>query len=579
MTCQNTNYIKIFRGDDTNWNGQNLLNFVVSSQTANLATMTARFIVGEIVFDNISLANQGAFSVNLTHDQTDRLPWGFNEAILQILDSQGRIKTVSNTIPLYITNQLFEEQTGLIRVKVPDGSPVDITLQVGVAYATQDALDLEIGARQQLQTQLQNKQNSLTTAQLAAVNSGITSETVSQVQTNKENIAVIDAQLDANRPWSKPADWLDIRSGALNNSIYFLVGHKADYSQYAKFAVLANVSTAANTYDVYVDGIKQATASSGAVTTLDWQTLALTSGYEVTYPAALHTHIVRVTPTVSTDTLTRIQNAAVSAQTEQGTLWCHFQISNAIGITGLFGDESSKRNYLLEAVTAKDNKIIYTVSSTPSSSGFYAAFANCSSLVQIPILEADSTTYASGTYLAFAQVPAKKVVIRNNKGTEELGFLNQTHVQEFDIENGCILGSGCESLSDAHAAVHLKQLPALQASAGENFQIYDVPSLQETFIDDSTNTSRSLFRFCGTSTASAKLKGLIVCNAAPFNGESPQIKVSYTYLDRAALVSLFNSMPTVTDSQVCDITGATGAANLTAADLAIATDKGWTIVR
>lgn len=158
MTCQSTNYIKVFRGDDTNWNGQNLLNFVVSSQTANLATMTARFIVGEIVFDNISLSNQGAFSINLTHDQTSRLPWGLNEAILQILDSQERIKTVSNTIPLYITNQLFEEQTGVIRVNVPEGSPVDITLQVGVAYATQEALDLEIGARQQLQAQLQTKQ-------------------------------------------------------------------------------------------------------------------------------------------------------------------------------------------------------------------------------------------------------------------------------------------------------------------------------------------------------------------------------------------------------------------------------------
>ena len=104
--------------------------------------------------------------------------------------------------------------------------------------------------------------------------------------------------------------------------------------------------------------------------------------------------------------------------------------------------------------------------------------------------------------------------------------------------------------------------------------------MQDTFIDDSSNSSRKVLRFYGNSTAPVRgLKGLTVSNEAPFDGASPQLNVSYTGLDRQALRQLFKSMPTVSASQVCNITGATGSADLTAEDLAIATDKGWSVVR
>jgi hypothetical protein len=76
------------------------------------------------------------------------------------------------------------------------------------------------------------------------------------------------------------------------------------------------------------------------------------------------------------------------------------------------------------------------------------------------------------------------------------------------------------------------------------------------------------------------VKGLVVSSSAPFsNANTPQLSVAYSGMTRAALVTLFNSLPTVTDDQVCDVTGATGAADLDATDLAIATGKGWTVTR
>lgn len=62
-----------------------------------------------------------------------------------------------------------------------------------------------------------------------------------------------------------------------------------------------------------------------------------------------------------------------------------------------------------------------------------------------------------------------------------------------------------------------------------------------------------------------------------FSGTAPQIDISYCDFTRASLVNLFNILPTLSGKQI-KITGCTGAAELTAADRAIATGKGWTIV-
>lgn len=62
-----------------------------------------------------------------------------------------------------------------------------------------------------------------------------------------------------------------------------------------------------------------------------------------------------------------------------------------------------------------------------------------------------------------------------------------------------------------------------------------------------------------------------------YAGSAPQINISYTALNQAALVQVFNDLPTVTGKSI-DITAAAGAASLTAGERAIATGKGWTII-
>ena len=399
--------------------------------------------------------------------------------------------------------------------------------------------------------------------------------------------------------WIKPDDWVDIRSGALENSIYLLVAHSVPtesegvytVAEYPKFIMSAQVSTSANTYDVYVDGVKAATGTSGATTatTLDWGAL-YTAGtvrtiHTTTHPSSLVYHVVRITPTVSTDTLTQFRNylvAADDAYKQQGILWAHFELSNAIKITDAFGGEIRPRNLLLEAVTAKNDKIIYTVSSSANQSGFYSSFAYCSSLRTIPVLQAESQTYLAGGYLAFKETLLSKVTIKNNNGNESINLINGSNIKELDIENGVALSSGTGTLNNASNARLLKKFPKIsgQKTDTTTVMVNRLDSLEPTVIDDTHYDTRTRFLFRGASGYITNLVGLTVSNSAPFNNAtSPQIDITYTNMNRAALVTLFNSLPTVTDSQVINITGATGAADLDATDLAIATGKGWTVTR
>jgi hypothetical protein len=67
--------------------------------------------------------------------------------------------------------------------------------------------------------------------------------------------------------------------------------------------------------------------------------------------------------------------------------------------------------------------------------------------------------------------------------------------------------------------------------------------------------------------------------AGQWGGASPQINISYTNLDTAAINLLFSDMaaqPSVV-SKTINITGATGTAGLSAANRLVITSKGWTI--
>ena len=389
---------------------------------------------------------------------------------------------------------------------------------------------------------------------------------LSSTSTNPvENKAVTDALTDIGySEWQKPSDWIDIRSGALPNSVYYLVGHSADYTTFPAFDVYAQISNR-GTYDVYVDGVKKYSAvASGTKTTLNWQTLALETGYNTTYPQALRTHIVRVTPTLSTSTITWIGNNTEQTNTG-GVLWVHFTTNNYLQIRYV-----GQGAPLLEAVTCNGDSL--------KISNAYAAFKGATSLKESPTLEGNNTSVSLYNVFHGSRI-IKQVKLKNlTSSSGSYTFNNCTSIKHIYCDNA-LLTMGNSTFNNCEGLEELPPLDFTSATTGQLF-IKGCVSLNNTFLDVQQATGLTRLDVSGTSSARVDgLKGLLVSNEAPFTGASPQINVSYTGLDRSALVNLFNSMPTVTGSQVCNVTGCTGASDLTASDIAVAVNKGWTITR
>lgn len=126
MACE---HIYIFKGDDTNWNNEQFLTVNITSEVVDLSEMKAKFILGNYS-ETYSLA-EGSFKVDLSHAVTSVYSYGPIDGIIQILDSQNRIKTVSNTIPFYVTNKVQDAQDAEYNVEVSPNSPLDIDISIG----------------------------------------------------------------------------------------------------------------------------------------------------------------------------------------------------------------------------------------------------------------------------------------------------------------------------------------------------------------------------------------------------------------------------------------------------------------
>lgn len=191
-------YIYIFKGDDTNWNGEQFLTVNITSQTADLSNMTAKFILGS--YEKTYPLTTGSFDIDLNAATTGSYAYGPICGTIQVIDEENRIKTVANRIPFYITDQVIAEQVQTLDIAMPEGSEISISLEVG--KAAQITVDEELSTTSPNPVQnrvitvaLEGKQNNLTAAQLNAANSGVTSSTVAQVGQNALAISDVEGKI------------------------------------------------------------------------------------------------------------------------------------------------------------------------------------------------------------------------------------------------------------------------------------------------------------------------------------------------------------------------------------------------
>ena len=352
--------------------------------------------------------------------------------------------------------------------------------------------------------------------------------------------------------WRKPDDWIDIRSGALPNSIYFLVAHSVPTESSGTYSVstypffqMQVYTNDSSSYDIYIDGIKFGTFSSGTNTVLDWGVLytnkTIISGFDIAYPSTMVSHVIRVTPSVSDAVINRIFCTS-SLSSNLGVLWSHLSIKNKIRLDNFMsrGVSTVKRADSLEAVTASDNKIFLSGSS-------YATFAHCGSLKKIPVFDASSVASDGLNGMFYNCTSLKKIVIDNlAKNVSCNNFVSKCYNLKNIELTGDFSPFHLKNQPSFGNCLDLQKLPPLDFSSYIGSSIGNrIKNIEPTILD--MNSAANLRSHSFGAKQNDRLdciKGLTVSPEAPFDQTtSPQLNVSYTGLSRAALVNLFKSMP------------------------------------
>lgn len=133
--------IYITRGDDTNFNNYKFLTFNINTEI-DITGWSAVFTLGGVsyTFDNIE---SKTFSLTLSAEDTRKIPYGNNEGLLYLYDSDKRRKLISNSIPFYVTKNPTGNTEETINVEVPTNVDMNISINLGGSKQVTKTSELE----------------------------------------------------------------------------------------------------------------------------------------------------------------------------------------------------------------------------------------------------------------------------------------------------------------------------------------------------------------------------------------------------------------------------------------------------
>lgn len=132
------NSIKIFRGDDTNYNNEKFLRIKINTNYS-LVGFKGIFRLGcfESVSENLIVSEEnekyGEMEVSIPREKSSLFQFGEMKGILRLVDTEDRYKTVATEIPFFVTNKVFVQEEDEFELSVPEGSEVSIIVN---AYAS-----------------------------------------------------------------------------------------------------------------------------------------------------------------------------------------------------------------------------------------------------------------------------------------------------------------------------------------------------------------------------------------------------------------------------------------------------------
>ena len=180
----------------------------------------------------------------------------------------------------------------------------------------------------------------------------------------------------------------------------------------------------------------------------------------------------------------------------------------------------------------------------------------------------------------------KQVMVKVS-GTDILTWVRDTHSKKTSpsgfagwniVEIACRLPSGtsvaCGTYTEDSALKKLRYFAWYGKNAVTEMRdmfnnCYSLTAIPQMDTSAVTNMS-SMFRYCYSLTA-------IAFNSSVTGWAGYAVSLQDCSLGHAAIVSFFNSLPTITSAKAITLTGNPGVSELTDAEKAIATGKGWTL--
>lgn len=124
--------IRLFKGDDTDFNDSLFLTIKLNTDL-DLTGFIGEFRIHSYVV-TADVSNK-EMAVHIPAKESAKMPVGDTKATLRITDTQGRVKTVSNAIPFYVTQEVGCEQVGEINLPVSECEPISMSVSVGDTLA------------------------------------------------------------------------------------------------------------------------------------------------------------------------------------------------------------------------------------------------------------------------------------------------------------------------------------------------------------------------------------------------------------------------------------------------------------
>lgn len=123
-----TNPIKIFKGDDTDFNNSKFLSIKINTEM-DLTGFKGIFKLGK--FKTEQDMQSKTMEIVIPHEVTALMLNGTHTGIFTLIDTQNRVKTLSNTISFLVTSEVFTQEEDSIELPVPDGFPYEIIVELG----------------------------------------------------------------------------------------------------------------------------------------------------------------------------------------------------------------------------------------------------------------------------------------------------------------------------------------------------------------------------------------------------------------------------------------------------------------